>query len=93
MATCKTSINHRRPGEGSGSEDPQDRYPNTGISILIVGGGVAGLYLALECVRQGHNPTVIESKLDDDDAQPDGKSQQVVIITLVFKRHFTDYCE
>jgi hypothetical protein len=85
MATLKTSFNHCASREGSGSEDPQDRYPSTGISILIIGGGVAGLYLALESVRQGHNPTVIESKLAD--AQPDGKSQYNGYQQLLYLRH------
>ena len=95
MATFNTvlsSLNHFASPAGSGSEDPQDRYSNSGISVLIIGGGVAGLYLALECVRQGHNPTVIESKPEG--AQPDGKPRYTQLYTTcVFKRHFTDYRE
>lgn len=36
------------------------RHPLTGISVLIVGAGPAGLYSALECWRKGHNPRVID---------------------------------
>ncbi|PYH95250.1 FAD/NAD(P)-binding domain-containing protein [Aspergillus ellipticus CBS 707.79] len=36
------------------------RYPSTGISVLIVGAGVAGLMAALECWRNGHDVRVIE---------------------------------
>ncbi|KAI3394531.1 hypothetical protein diail_2580 [Diaporthe ilicicola] len=36
------------------------RHPLTGIKVLIVGAGPAGLYTALECWRKGHNPRVIE---------------------------------
>ncbi|KAK7699624.1 hypothetical protein SLS64_011578 [Diaporthe eres] len=36
------------------------RHPLTGISVLIVGAGPAGLYTALECWRKGHNPRVID---------------------------------
>lgn len=36
------------------------RDPLTGISVLVVGAGPAGLYAALECWRKGHNPRVID---------------------------------
>ncbi|KAK2601376.1 hypothetical protein N8I77_010831 [Diaporthe amygdali] len=36
------------------------RHPLTGISVLIVGAGPAGLYTALECWRKGHSPHVID---------------------------------
>lgn len=44
------------------SEDISEipRHPLTGISVLIVGAGPAGLYTALECWRKGHNPRVID---------------------------------
>lgn len=44
------------------SEDTSNisRHPLTGISVLIVGAGPAGLYAALECWRKGHNPRVID---------------------------------
>lgn len=37
-----------------------ERLPPTGISVLIVGAGVAGLLAALECWRKGHNVRIIE---------------------------------
>ncbi|PWY71713.1 FAD/NAD(P)-binding domain-containing protein [Aspergillus heteromorphus CBS 117.55] len=36
------------------------RYPSTGISVLIVGAGVAGLMAALEGWRNGHDVRIIE---------------------------------
>ncbi|KUI54202.1 Zeaxanthin epoxidase, chloroplastic [Cytospora mali] len=36
------------------------RHPLTGINVLIVGAGPAGLYSALECWRKGHSPRVVE---------------------------------
>ncbi|RAK95030.1 FAD-dependent oxidoreductase [Aspergillus ibericus CBS 121593] len=40
--------------------DCPKQYPATGISVLIVGAGVAGLMAALECRRNGHDVRVIE---------------------------------
>ena len=34
----------------------------THIDVLIVGAGLGGLYAAIECHRQGHAVTVVESK-------------------------------
>ncbi|KAF9876371.1 hypothetical protein CkaCkLH20_06314 [Colletotrichum karsti] len=39
-----------------------ERDSNSGISILIVGGGIAGLTLAIESYRKGHNVKVIERR-------------------------------
>ena len=33
----------------------------TGIKVIIVGAGFAGLTAAIECVRQGHDPLILES--------------------------------
>jgi 2-polyprenyl-6-methoxyphenol hydroxylase-like FAD-dependent oxidoreductase len=41
-----------------------DRYPLTGIDILIVGAGLGGLTAAIECYRKGHNVRVIEKRPD-----------------------------
>jgi monoamine oxidase len=39
---------------------PVGSYEPTGIDVLIVGTGLAGLVAALECVRKGHNVRVLE---------------------------------
>jgi monoamine oxidase len=38
----------------------EENYPPTGISVIIVGAGFAGLSLAIECVRNGHQVQVFE---------------------------------
>ena len=35
-------------------------FPDTGIDVLIVGTGLAGLTAALECTRKGHKVRVLE---------------------------------
>ncbi|KAL3434920.1 hypothetical protein BDV09DRAFT_204410 [Aspergillus tetrazonus] len=51
------------------------RDPSTGISILIVGGGIAGLAFAIEAHRKGHNVRVIERR-------PAGKTDgEIIAIT------------
>lgn len=40
--------------------DGVHRLPRTGIDILIAGGGVGGLFMALESWRQGHDVRVLE---------------------------------
>ncbi|KAF2453982.1 salicylate hydroxylase [Lineolata rhizophorae] len=41
---------------------PKDyRSPPTGINVIIIGAGFAGLTAAIECHRKGHNPIVLES--------------------------------
>lgn len=37
-----------------------ERYPETGISVLIVGAGIGGLMTALECWRKGLRVKVLE---------------------------------
>ncbi|KAF2722513.1 FAD/NAD(P)-binding domain-containing protein [Polychaeton citri CBS 116435] len=39
---------------------PVGSYPPSGIDVLIVGTGLAGLTAAIECVRKGHNVRVLE---------------------------------
>ncbi|KAH9899043.1 FAD/NAD(P)-binding domain-containing protein [Xylariomycetidae sp. FL2044] len=39
---------------------PVGSYPPTGIDVLIVGTGLAGLTAAIECVRKGHNVRILE---------------------------------
>ena len=36
------------------------RYPETGITVLIVGSGIGGLMSALECWRKGHSIQILE---------------------------------
>lgn len=39
---------------------PLGSFPNTGIDVIIVGTGLAGLTAAIECTRKGHNVRVLE---------------------------------
>lgn len=39
-----------------------ERDPRTGLSILVVGGGIAGLCFAIEAYRKGHNVRVVERR-------------------------------
>lgn len=39
---------------------PVGSYEPTGIDVLIVGTGLAGLVAALECIRKGHTVRVLE---------------------------------
>ncbi|GFF48251.1 monooxygenase [Aspergillus udagawae] len=39
-----------------------DRYPPSGLSILIVGGGIGGLTFAIEGYRKGHEVRVLEKR-------------------------------
>lgn len=48
---------------GSSNSNPQ-RHPETGIDVLIVGGGMGGLMTALECWRKGHNVVGILERND-----------------------------
>ena len=38
-----------------------ERSPLTGIKVIIIGAGFAGLTAAIECHRKGHTPIVLES--------------------------------
>ncbi|CAI7652439.1 unnamed protein product [Penicillium manginii] len=40
-----------------------EREQDTGIDVLVVGGGIAGLTFAIEAHRKGHNVQVIERRL------------------------------
>lgn len=53
---------------------PVGSYPATGIDVLIVGTGLAGLTAAIECVRKGHSVRVLERSADINTAGecPDG---------------------
>jgi 2-polyprenyl-6-methoxyphenol hydroxylase-like FAD-dependent oxidoreductase len=43
---------------------PVGSYESTGIDVLIIGTGLAGLVAALECTRKGHNVKVLERSAD-----------------------------
>lgn len=40
------------------------RYPPSGVSVLVVGGGIAGLGFAIEAYRKGHEVKIIERRPD-----------------------------
>lgn len=45
---------------GTAGAKPLGSYPDSGIDVLIVGTGLAGLTAALECTRKGHSVRVFE---------------------------------
>ncbi|KAK7940893.1 uncharacterized protein PG986_013280 [Apiospora aurea] len=45
---------------GVNESRPVGSYPPSGIDVLIVGTGLAGLTASIECVRKGHNVRVLE---------------------------------
>lgn len=53
------SIGQEKQAQGT-EPQPVGSFPNSGIDILIVGTGLAGLTAALECVRKGHKVRVLE---------------------------------
>jgi heterodisulfide reductase subunit A-like polyferredoxin len=40
------------------------RYPSSGLTILVVGGGIAGLSFAIEAYRKGHDVKILERRPD-----------------------------
>ncbi|KAK5136524.1 hypothetical protein LTR08_002868 [Meristemomyces frigidus] len=44
--------------------EPVGTFPSTGIDVLVVGTGLAGLTAAIECIRKGHNVRVLERAAD-----------------------------
>lgn len=51
---------HSSPKAGH-SSIPMKRYPPSGIDVLVVGGGIGGMFAAIECHRKGHNVRVLEA--------------------------------
>lgn len=53
---------HRRgdANNSAGMLSDLTRYPETGITVLIVGAGVGGLVSAMECWRKGHSIQILE---------------------------------
>ena len=48
-------------GDGAiGMKSKLQRYPETGISVFIIGTGIDGLMNALECLRKGHSVMVLK---------------------------------
>ncbi|KAH7235412.1 maackiain detoxification [Fusarium tricinctum] len=41
-----------------------ERYPPSGLSVLVVGGGIAGLGFAIEGYRKGHDIRIVERRPD-----------------------------
>ena len=37
-----------------------EREPATGVSVLVIGGGIGGLTFAIEAYRKGHDVRVVE---------------------------------
>lgn len=56
---------------GDDDSRPVGSYPLTGIDVLIVGTGLAGLTASIECIRKGHNVRVLER---NDDINTQGAS-------------------
>ncbi|CAJ2506738.1 Uu.00g079240.m01.CDS01 [Anthostomella pinea] len=44
--------------------EPVGTYPQTGIDVLIIGTGLAGLTASIECIRKGHTVRVLERNAD-----------------------------
>lgn len=55
--TPKRPANMAKEGEES---KPLGSYPDSGINVLIVGTGLAGLTCAIESIRKGHKVQVLE---------------------------------
>ncbi|KAK2615581.1 hypothetical protein N8I77_002327 [Diaporthe amygdali] len=49
------------------SVEPIERKPSSGISILVVGGGIAGLGFAIEAYRKGHDIRIVDRRPHFDD--------------------------
>ncbi|KAK9413155.1 putative FAD-binding domain-containing protein [Seiridium unicorne] len=47
-------------GRSSVPTQSVERSPPSGIDVIVVGGGPAGVYAALSCWRKGHNVRIIE---------------------------------
>jgi hypothetical protein len=53
--------NGHQNGNGAITDSkPVGSYPSSGIDVIVVGTGLAGLTASIECVRKGHNVKVLE---------------------------------
>ncbi|KAI1827439.1 hypothetical protein F4861DRAFT_550380 [Xylaria intraflava] len=66
---------------------PVGSYPPTGIDVLIVGTGLAGLTAAIECKRKGHNVRMLERM---DDINTEGDIYFMVHSATKFFRHWPE---
>ncbi|KAK2068950.1 hypothetical protein P8C59_003564 [Phyllachora maydis] len=58
--TTTSSSSENTTATYNGSPKPMGSYPDSGIEVLIVGAGLAGLTAAIECTRKGHRVRVLE---------------------------------
>lgn len=65
---------------------PLGSYPASGIDVLIVGTGLAGLVAALECLRKGHNVRVLERNADINTAGKEPWRCNMYNILIAFDR-------
>ncbi|KAK0615327.1 hypothetical protein B0T17DRAFT_657520 [Bombardia bombarda] len=70
-----------------GEPKPVGSYPNSGIDVLIVGTGLAGLTAAIECVRKGHNVRVLER---NDDINTAGDMYFMGLSATKFFKHWPE---
>ena len=59
-----------------------EREEDTGISILVVGGGIAGLTFAIEAHRKGHNVQIVERRLRGETAGKNSLSLLCIFIKI-----------
>lgn len=66
---------------------PIGSYPPSGIDVLIVGTGLAGLTAAIECIRKGHNVRVLER---NDDINTAGDMYFMGLSATKFFKHWPE---
>ncbi|KAB5584740.1 hypothetical protein GE09DRAFT_1165820 [Coniochaeta sp. 2T2.1] len=66
---------------------PVGSYPNSGIEVLIVGTGLAGLTASIECIRKGHKVQVLERY---DDINTAGDMYFMGLSATRFFKHWPD---
>lgn len=68
---------------------PLGSYEPSGIEVLIIGTGLAGLTAALECIRKGHSVRVLEkSESINTNGQPNSNASSAWPKNLHdFRRH------
>lgn len=69
------------PATTDEAKGPTNLYPSSGISVIITGAGVAGLYFAMECIRNGHRPIIIEAR--NKRVEPDGRCHPPELLMYV----------